>query len=147
MPDIANLEESGLRRFGRSRKPTQRAKESNDSTVRKVFGLFTMMSLATVSNLRSVIPEPRPQIYFVRVLKHLEDVNTLFYNLINVFRAMLFAANQEQNETYTFKDMLRQDYCRQFIDAMIVEVNAHEDREHWTLMKQKELPMEHYVNG
>ena len=68
-------------------------------------------------------------------MKHLEDVNTLFENSINVFHTMVFAANQEQNETYNFKDTLCQDDCRQLIDAMMVEFNAHEDREHWTLMK------------
>ena len=58
-----------------------------------MFGLFTMMSLATVSNIQPVIPEPRPQIYFSRELKHLEDVNKLFDNSINVFHSMVFAAN------------------------------------------------------
>ena len=60
---------------------------------------------------------------------------------------MVFVANQEQTETNTFKDMMRQYDCRQFIDAVMVEANAHEDREYWTLMKQKEVPKEHYVNG
>ena len=125
MPEIVNLEESGLRRSGRSRNPTQRAKESNESTVRKMFCLFTMISLATVSNIQSVITEPRPQIYFLRGLKHLEDVNTIFDNSIIFFHAMVFAANQEHNETYTFKEMLRQDCCLKFIDAIMVEVNSH----------------------
>ena len=43
---------------------------------------------------------------------------------------MVFAANQEQNETYTFKYMLRQDGCWHFIDAIKAEVHSHEDREH-----------------
>ena len=98
------------------------------------------MSLTTLSNLQPVIPEPRTYIYFSRVLKHLEDVNTLFDNSINVFHAMMFAANQEHNETYNFKDMLRHDDCQQLIDKMMVEVNAHEDRDHWNLIKRKKLP-------
>ena len=36
MPEIVNLEVSGLRRPGRSQNPTQQANESNDSTVRKM---------------------------------------------------------------------------------------------------------------
>ena len=147
MSKIVNLEYSSLRRSGRSQNPTQRAKESNNSTVRKMFGLFRMMILATVSNLQSVIPDPRPQIYFLRGFNHLEDVNTIFDNSINFFHAVVFAANQENNQTYTSKDMLFQDDCQQFVDAIMVEVNAHEDRENWTLMKLKEVPMEHYVNG
>ena len=69
------------------------------------------MSLSTFSNLHSVIPETRPQIYFVIELKHLEDVNTLFDNSINDFHAMVFADNQEHNDTYTFNEMLLQDDC------------------------------------
>ena len=42
---------------------------------------------------------------------------------------MVFADNHAQNETYTFKEMLRQDDCQKFIDAIMVEVNSHEDRE------------------
>ena len=60
---------------------------------------------------------------------------------------MLFAANQEHNETYTFKDMLLQYDCWQLFDAMMVGVNSHEDREHLILTKRKEVSMEHYVNG
>ena len=52
-----------------------------------------MMSLATVSNIWSVIPEPSHQIYFTRGLNCLQDVSTLFDNSINVFRVMVFAAN------------------------------------------------------
>ena len=96
-----------------------------------------MMSLATVSNLQSVIPVPRPQIYFTRGLKHLEYANTLFDKSIKKIHAVVFAANPEQNETYTFKDMLHQDDCQPFIDSIMVEVYYHKDREHWTVMKQK----------
>ena len=42
---------------------------------------------------------------------------------------MVFADNHAQNETYTFKEMLRQDDFWQFIDVMMVEVNSHEDME------------------
>ena len=55
---IVNLEESGLSSSIRSWKPTQRSKESNYSTVRKMLGLFTMIILEEVSNPQSFIPEP-----------------------------------------------------------------------------------------
>ena len=45
---------------------------------------------------------------------------------------MVFEAKQKQNETYTFKDMLCQDDCQKFIDAIMVEVNAQEERYQWT---------------
>ena len=64
-----------------------------------------------MSNIISVIPEPRPQVYFTRGLMYLEDFNEISDKSINVFDAMLFAANQYQNETYDFKEMMRKDDC------------------------------------
>ena len=52
---------------------------------------------------------------------------------------MVFAANQEQNESYTFKDMLLQPYKSDFILAIIKEVEENEARIHWTLMKDIEV--------
>ena len=49
---------------------------------------------------------------------------------------MVYRANQEQNETYTFKDMMCQEYCQKFIDVMMVEVNDHKDRDYWTLTEK-----------
>ena len=43
---------------------------------------------------------------------------------------MIFAANQEQNETYTFKDMMKQDDRGAFVEAMMKEVQDHERRNH-----------------
>ena len=49
---------------------------------------------------------------------------------------MVFAENQEQNEYYTFKDMLLQPEKSDLILSMIKEVKAHEAISHWTLMKK-----------
>ena len=48
---------------------------------------------------------------------------------------MLLTANQEQNESYTFKDMLLQPYKSDFVLASIKEVEAHESRSNWILIK------------
>ena len=60
---------------------------------------------------------------------------------------MVFAANQEKNGTQNFKDMLYQDNFRQLVNEMMVEVNSHKYKDHWTVMKQKEVTKDHYVNG
>eukprot|EP00957_Ditylum_brightwellii_P010828 820595-Ditylum_brightwellii.AAC.1 len=60
---------------------------------------------------------------------------------------MTFAANQQQNETYTFNDMTKQDDRKDFILAMLDEINVHEDRDHWTLMKRVDVPSSKQVNG
>ena len=74
-----------------------------------MFGLLEMMSLATVANIKSIDSELRPQIYLKISVNNLEDINTLFDNTINVSHTMIFAANQDKNDTYKFKYMLRQD--------------------------------------
>eukprot|EP00957_Ditylum_brightwellii_P174227 13264896-Ditylum_brightwellii.AAC.1 len=58
---------------------------------------------------------------------------------------MAFAANQQQNETYTFNDMVKQDDRKDFIMAMLDEIKTHEDREHWALMKRAEAPADKRV--
>ena len=53
---------------------------------------------------------------------------------------MAFAVNQQQNETYTFNDMMKQDDRKDFILAMLDEIKVHEDRDYWTLMKRVDVP-------
>ena len=52
---------------------------------------------------------------------------------------MVFAENQEQNESYTFKDIFLQPENSYLFLAMIKEVEAHEVRSHCTLMKKSEV--------
>eukprot|EP00957_Ditylum_brightwellii_P160675 12232324-Ditylum_brightwellii.AAC.1 len=60
---------------------------------------------------------------------------------------MAFAANQQQNETYTFNDMMKQDDRKDFIMDMLDEIKVHEDREHWMMTKRAEVPAGKRVNG
>eukprot|EP00957_Ditylum_brightwellii_P076158 5789350-Ditylum_brightwellii.AAC.1 len=60
---------------------------------------------------------------------------------------MAFAANQQQNETYTYKEMLKQPDFKDFVAAMLDEINAHEGRNHWLLVKRSEAPQSYLVNG
>ena len=56
---------------------------------------------------------------------------------------MVFAANQEQNYSYTFKNMLLQPDKSCFILYMIKEVEPHEEIRHWTLMKNSKVKNKH----
>eukprot|EP00957_Ditylum_brightwellii_P051193 3881002-Ditylum_brightwellii.AAC.1 len=53
---------------------------------------------------------------------------------------MAFAANQQQNENYIYKDMLKQPNCKEFVVAMLEEIAVHEGRNHWSLIKRSEVP-------
>ena len=39
---------------------------------------------------------------------------------------MALAAGKTNNEVYTFRAMLKEDYAAQFIDAMKTEIRAHD---------------------
>ena len=56
---------------------------------------------------------------------------------------MVFAENQEQNQSYTFKDMLLQPDKSDFIIAIVKEVEVHEVINHWKLMKKSKVNNKH----
>ena len=47
-------------------------------------------------------------IFITRENQHIQEINSHFYGTLNNFDPIVFAANQEQNESYNFKDMLLQ---------------------------------------
>ena len=55
---------------------------------------------------------------------------------------MEFAENQE-NESYTLKDMLLQLDKSNFIIAIVKKVEPHKARNNWTLMKNSEVNNKH----
>eukprot|EP00957_Ditylum_brightwellii_P098450 7500673-Ditylum_brightwellii.AAC.1 len=55
---------------------------------------------------------------------------------------MAFATNQQQNETYTFNDMMKQDDAKEFIAAILKKVEVQKNRKHWTCMLKSDVPMD-----
>lgn len=47
---------------------------------------------------------------------------------------MVLASGKENNECYTFKEMLSQPDRKEFLEAMLKETAEHESREHWTVV-------------
>ncbi len=45
------------------------------------------------------------------------------------------------NETFNYKEALKQSDYHEFIKAMVHKVNDHEIQNHWTLIKQCDLPL------
>eukprot|EP00957_Ditylum_brightwellii_P107852 8227428-Ditylum_brightwellii.AAC.1 len=60
---------------------------------------------------------------------------------------MVFAANQQQNETYIFKDMLQHHDAKSFIMAMLDKMQVCGKQGHWTLMKPNDVTMDKCVNS
>ena len=127
MPEMVNLRESGLRRSARIARKTK-------ST------LLTVLLTAT-----ALISSPLTSMQYAKsgfdsLNNAVNMVELNFDGSINSFAHHLFAAGKENNETYTFREMLKQDDRDDFIAAMQVEVDAHQMREHWEIIPRSEMP-------
>ncbi len=76
---------------------------------------------------------------FSKAIDSYHQVNTLYDGTINCF-STLAQSSIALNETFNYNQALKQaDFC-EFIQAMMNEVNDHESRGHWTLVKRCNLP-------
>jgi hypothetical protein len=69
-------------------------------------------------------------------------IETNFDGTLNFIAHHVFAAGKENNETYTFCEILKQDDRDEFIEAMQVEVDTHQTREHWEIIPRSQMPKE-----
>ncbi len=46
------------------------------------------------------------------------------------------------NKTFTYKKVMREKDYHKFVKAMIKEVDDHENRNHWTIMRCSDMPMD-----
>ena len=53
----------------------------------------------------------------------------------------MLASSLASNEVFTYKEALKQDDYREFIKAMLKEIEEHEKRNHWTLIERTEMPV------
>ena len=59
------------------------------------------------------------QIFLTRLNQRTQEINRHFDGSLNHFDPMVFSIDKEQNESYTFKDVLLQPYDSDFILSMI----------------------------
>ena len=59
---------------------------------------------------------------------------------MNSLHHFALLAGKENNESYTFKEMLRQPDAADFVQAMIKETDDHETRGHWEVIPRWEKP-------
>ena len=98
----------------------EKAKNSNDKFVKRMFGLATSC-FDNKEQLKSK---------FAAFMAHLENMNTLFDNTINEFSIYAFNAEASSNNVYTLKEMLKHKDMKHFVNLMTKEVQDHEDQDH-----------------
>ena len=108
MTKIINLASTGIQKLPRM---SQKARQQSN-----IFGLFVILSLALIRTFEAIT---RPNIFLMRANKHIQKINQQFDVTLNHFGNMIFVANQQQNKTYKFKEMLLQPNNSEFIMAML----------------------------
>jgi hypothetical protein len=76
---------------------------------------------------------------FSKAVDSYHRVNSLYDGTINCF-STLAQSSVASNETFNYKEALQQSDKIEFVKAMVHEVDDHEKRNHWTLMKRTDLP-------
>ena len=125
IPNMIYLESTGLR-----------ISASLANKHKQKYGLFAKFSLSVIGACEVA---NNPHIFLTIANQNIHEINRQFDGTLNHFCIMAFSENQEQNEYYTFKDILLQPYKSYSIISIIYEVEAHEARSHWTLMKNIEV--------
>jgi hypothetical protein len=141
-PTLPDLNDLTCRRSSRTRRLTSKAKDSNNSTVRRIFSLF----VACTTIFGAIEATPADTDYssmslLNKVALHTQRVNTHFDGTINKLHHAVLMADGGDNDTYHLKDMLKQEDKSEFISAMVKEVQDHESRNHWTVLPRSAMPI------
>ena len=107
-----------------------------DNKPKQKYGLFAKFLLSVIGACKVA---KNPHIFLTRENQHCQEINRQFDGTLYNFGPMLFAANQEQNKSYTFKVIFLQPYKYDLILSVIKEVAEHEARNYWPLMKKSEV--------
>ena len=132
MPSIINLATTGLRQS-----PRISAKESEKThsilscnTIMKCFCVFGVATTSLWTPGESSLYCQTQKLVFASV-NTFHSANQKFDSTLNALHPMALLAEKENNESYTFGQMLKQPYAADFIHAMIKEADDHESRDHW----------------
>ena len=71
-----------------------------------------------------------------RQMNSMQYLNSYYDGTLNLIQSSVLVSSSvgTDNDTYTFSQMLKQEDKHEFIKAMMVEIDDHERRGHWTLM-------------
>ena len=137
MPEMVNLEESGLRRSARVA-----------SQGKKQYTFFSGISRFCVLGVVLVASLMQPTVAFSQAQAAVNSavhqcnvINTNFDGSLNVLHHMALTASKANNESYTFREMLKQDDASDFIKAMEKESYDHASRGHWEIVKRSAIPL------
>ena len=133
MPPIIDLASAGLRRLSRTR-----SKPARLSFFAKVCAFGAI--LAGPWSPDPTILHDRAQNIVFAAVRGFHSANQIFDGTLNSLHHMALLAGKENNESYTYKDMLKQPDRADFIRAMLKETDDHENWNHWEVIPRWQKP-------
>ena len=103
---------------------------------RKVMtGLFTVISSVCLRTESRIIELPPNATRYDRLVNRFHESNELFDGTFNAVHNVL-TTDVSTNEVYTYSQVMKQDDIEDFLRAMEEEVSAHEQCNHWTMVRR-----------
>ena len=151
MPQFTNLETAGLRRSSRNRFKSAKVLEMDKTRETSSLSQYNFFSHfggdKLVESLRlnnegfSLTCDATPSSsFFAWSVDRFHRLNAHYDGTINAFSTFIFAALNDSNDTYTLKEMLKQNDIANFVEAMVKEVDDHEQRGHWICIPRSRMP-------
>ena len=141
MPSIINLETTGLRRSPHiaAKEPEKNHSSLSCNTIMKCFCVFGVAMTSLWTPGESSLYCQTQKLVFVSV-NTFHSANQFFDSTLNALHPMALLAGKENNDSYTFEQILKQPDTADFIHAMIKEADDHESRDHWDVVPRWEKP-------
>ena len=73
-------------------------------------------------------------------MNRFHEVNELYDGTLDEVHHLLYTTNISSNESFTFRNAMKQDDKLDFVDAMEKEVSDHKQGGHWSIVHRDTLP-------
>ena len=100
---------------------------------------YGLPSIAHSLQEKVTVTSTIPQSAFSKAIDSYHQVNSLYDGTINCFLTMA-QAGDASNKTFTYKQAMHNKGNREFVKAMIKEVDDHKNMNHWTIMNPRDMP-------
>ena len=101
--------------------------------------MFSLIALAT----NVVVPQHQTEkdaTFTQQVMNRFHELNELYKITLNEVHHLLYATNISSNNSFTFRNAMKQDDKLAFVDAMEKDISDHEKCGHWSIVHRNTLP-------
>ena len=97
------------------------------------FGLFSLIALSSNVVVHQHKTEKNAN-FTQHVVNRFHEVNDLYDSTLNEVCHILYATDISSNESFTFRNAMKQDDKLDFVNAMEKEISDHEKGGHWSIV-------------